>query len=435
MRFQGRGYRPRRAYALGGRNWRGGRSGSSSVPLSPPPPLGEVLATINHDDIEDSIPQPNQPAQITNTQYLTSYNWISGEDGPEIIVPGEPPEWTPLSKPIQLRGDSGVYFRDLNQARNPTYPLEPMVQAILIDKPEFCVDDLDIVACGSTLGNLLRFVRGNAPTFRMLAEVVGNTVFFIRRQNSPKETIPDIRGFGHAFPEAYTTWGKDVGRSESHQRLITFEFASLNCIVRFESDGYLPDLLPDDLKTHKVSIPSTGDSEPENLLSSLRSATISTIPSSEMAQDFKALQASRRGRHIPQCAVFDLKTRSARKADVDTLSDEMARLWIRQIPNFVLAYHNSGRFNDIRVQDVRDKIKEWEEIEQPVLQRLAALLQMVISFARSAEDSKIELEHDENEAQGVLSLREPGGDVGSVLPPALAENFTSNGHSGSDLGS
>ncbi|KAJ5272281.1 hypothetical protein N7478_007406 [Penicillium angulare] len=376
------------------------------------------------------MPEPTLPAKITNTKYLTSYNWISKEQ-PEIIIPGEPPEWTPLSEPIQLRVDSGVYFRDLNQARHPTYPLEPVFQAILIDKPEFCVDDLDIVACGSTLGNLLRFVRGRAPTFRMLVEVIGNTVFLIRRQNSPKETIPDIRGFGHSFPEAYTTWGKDVGRSESHQRLINFEFANMNCLVRFEGDGYLPDLLPDDLKTQKNSISSTGESEPEDLLSSLRSATISAVHSSKTAQDSKTLQASKGGRHIPQCAVFDLKTRSVRKADIDTLSEEMPRLWIRQIPNFVLAYHTFGKFNDIRVQDVREKIMEWEEIEQPTLQRFATLLQMVTSFARSAEDGKIELEHDEDEAQGVLNLRIPGGDVDSILPPALVDNW--NAHSGSDL--
>jgi hypothetical protein len=37
--------------------------------------------------------------------------------------------------------------------------MEPMVQAILASKPDFSLQSADIVACGSTLGNLLRFVR------------------------------------------------------------------------------------------------------------------------------------------------------------------------------------------------------------------------------------------------------------------------------------
>lgn len=40
--------------------------------------------------------------------------------------------------------------------------MEPMVRAILASKPGFLLQDIDIVACGSTLGNLLRFVRGQA---------------------------------------------------------------------------------------------------------------------------------------------------------------------------------------------------------------------------------------------------------------------------------
>jgi hypothetical protein len=36
-------------------------------------------------------------------------------------------------------------------------------------------------------------------------------------------------------------------------------------------------------------------------------------------------------------SVFDLKTRSIKRMDVDTLGDELARLWIGQIPNFVLS--------------------------------------------------------------------------------------------------
>jgi hypothetical protein len=45
---------------------------------------------------------------------------------------------------------------------------------------------------------------------------------------------------------------------------------------------------------------------------------------------------------------FDLKTRSIKRMDVDTLGDELARLWIGQIPNFVLALTPLGDFQLIQ---------------------------------------------------------------------------------------
>jgi hypothetical protein len=52
------------------------------------PPLGEIIATIQHGDLEESANQEDNAAQITNSQYLTSYNWLAGAI-PQIVVPGE----------------------------------------------------------------------------------------------------------------------------------------------------------------------------------------------------------------------------------------------------------------------------------------------------------------------------------------------------------
>ena len=82
----------------------------------------------------------------------------------------------------------------------------PVVQSVLHLYPDFPTGSTDIVACGSTLGNLLRFVRGQDKPFRFLAQVIGNTVFFLRKENDPRELIPDVRGYGHSSPEANMTW-------------------------------------------------------------------------------------------------------------------------------------------------------------------------------------------------------------------------------------
>lgn len=78
-----------------------------------------------------------------------------------------------------------------------------MVQAILASKPGFLLQDADIVACGSILGDLLRSCAARTSPFEPPVEVIGRTVFFMRRENAHDEVIPNVYGYGHTFPEAY----------------------------------------------------------------------------------------------------------------------------------------------------------------------------------------------------------------------------------------
>jgi len=55
-----------------------------------------------------------------------------------------------------LDEDSGEYFRDPNAARDPHFPVEPAIRAVFASHPDFKVAAIDIVGCGSTIGNLLR---------------------------------------------------------------------------------------------------------------------------------------------------------------------------------------------------------------------------------------------------------------------------------------
>lgn len=69
-------------------SWKDDKGSRQPPILSTPPPLGEILATIHLEDLEDGVTEIDGSARITKTQYLTSYNWINGPS-PQIIVPGE----------------------------------------------------------------------------------------------------------------------------------------------------------------------------------------------------------------------------------------------------------------------------------------------------------------------------------------------------------
>ena len=317
----------------------------------------------------------------------------------------------PPAKPYKLKEDGGNYYRDPNAARSPKYPVEPAVRAVLTENPEIYPQSIDVFACSSTMGSLLRFVRRIDKPFRFFVEVVGNTVFFIRHENSPTEFIPGVRGYGHTFPEAYTSWDSDVRGSTSNQRILKYEFDSLQCILRFECDGYLKTKATKDTTMLTKSTSNTRKDDEGNMSLLLDHLNVTA----HNRNTHQPLQIQTAGRRIPQAAVFDLKTRSARKI-TNVLEEELPRFWVAQIPNFILARHQSGLFLEIEITDVSAKVKKWQQDSQNDLRQLALLLRKIITAVKKRGDGKLEIRCKSLEA---LELREQDTDEHDVLPLEL----------------
>ncbi|OAK97804.1 hypothetical protein IQ06DRAFT_227647 [Phaeosphaeriaceae sp. SRC1lsM3a] len=413
--FRG-GYAPRRG--------RGGWNKSFSKPKNQgvkpdlvKNPLGELLETVSISDLGLGTTKTTTHGSISDLKYVASYNWRS-DAVPTILVPGKPPQWTPPKNVQRLSEDSGQYYRDANAARYPEYPLAPVVQSIVALNPTFVTADVDVVACGSTLGNLLRYVRGQDRSFRFTVEAIGETVFFVRKENDPRELIPDVRGYGHSFPEANTTWENEVKGSETHQRIVQYKLGGLACLVRFECDGYFKEgsRSRDDEAMGAQPFESEGG---DQLVSAFNKTKISA-PQSTPTGSNDGISILRSGAEVPQNSIFDLKTRSGRfKTDID-MSDIYPQLWIKQIPNFIVAYHDgAGLFadNNVRVQDVRTDVADWEKDNADAIRRLGALLGKIVTWARN-DGGLLEVY---SPGQNRLEFRKQHGDGVHALPGSLRE--------------
>jgi len=263
------------------------------------------------------------------------------------------------------------------------------------------------------MGNLIRFANADERTFRFYVELVGNTVFLVRKENSPMESIEGVRGYGHTFPEAYTSWEADVENSVSHQRLTQYVFGGLRCLVRCESDGYLKDHAYSGSQQLPTSSSSSRPSRDDGRSSSLLAAG-SIALSEQIPKETANLAVKFVGHEVPQTAIFDLKTHSARR-EID-MEEVYPRLWVSQIPKFIIAYHNSGKFNDIQVQDLGDSIHDWEERNKEVLHRFNRVLRQLIGFAKQPQRHKLEVRRI---ATGPLQIRKQGEDCWNALPPDL----------------
>lgn len=292
--------------------------------------------------------------------------------------------------------------------------MEPTVLAVLTQNPHYAREN-DVVACGSTLGNLLRFIRGEDKQFRFLVELVEGSVFFIRRENTPRELIPDVKGYGHSFPEAYTTWDADVKGSMSHQRVLSYRFGGLRFLVRFEGDGYIRAKTGDENGSN-TSPPQATDRSSTGVVDGLAAMLDQSRVTAAVPPNGSELTVSSAGNVVEQECIFELKTRSMRKKEAaiveDTFADQLPRLWVSQVPNFILAYHAWGKFEDITVRDARKDVKAWEREQVDALSRLAALIHRIMELVRSRPDGKLELRHVE---AGRLEVREQLTGAGDAL--------------------
>ncbi|KAL1612782.1 hypothetical protein SLS60_001011 [Paraconiothyrium brasiliense] len=317
----------------------------------------------------------------------------------------------PLQQPQRLKEDSGVYFRDSNSAKFPDYPTEPAVRALFETDPAFPTGEVDVFACGSTMGNLLRFALSVDKPFRFNVELIGSTVFLVRKENDPRETIEGVHGFGHTFPEAYTTWEKEAKGSETHQRLCRYDLGRFSCVVRFECDGYL--LTGSENITSSTT--ETKSSNLDDLLGNLENFTVGQ----ETTLDTKVLSLKQGGTTVPQHTIFDLKTRSGRYKKVIDMDEMYPQLWIKQIPNFIVAYHDgAGTFptSDIHVRDVKYNIQAWERQNQAGIQRLLVLLGKIVDLARQEGTGLLEVHCPSIDS---LEIRRQYGEGVHALPSEL----------------
>lgn len=277
--------------------------------------------------------------------------------------------------------------------------------SIFAQNPEFDIS-VDIFACASTLGSLTRFACATSQPFSMVVEIIGTTAFFLRREKAPDAIIKDIYGYGHTFPEAYTTWDNELAGSTSHQRIINYRFGGLSLLLRFESDGYIGSQTP--------AFRTSGDGvSVDDLLTGLAGNSAAS----------QAWEIGQGGHVVAQSAIFDLKTRSIKKMSDDALGTELPRLWVRQISKLILAFHTSGLFNDVVVNDVRDRVQQWEADSETELQKCVGLLRHIIAVARNSSRGKVEVRNLDGKA---LELREVPGHKWTALPGELEQEWATS---------
>lgn len=269
-------------------------------------------------------------------------------------------------------------------------------------QPNFDFQSLDIVGCGSTIGNLIRCAGGQPKPFRFDANVVGDTVLFVRRENSPTEIIAGLTGWGQTFPQAYTTYDTEVRNSCSHQRVIQYDFGGVEILIRTETDGYIRPASPSN------TLSATGSTTLEETLDGI---TIST----QVPAQGGTLEIRMAGNVISQDQIFDIKTRATYNSY--SMEEILPRLWANQTHNFVIAYHDKGLFDHPEVTSITKDVLRWESANSSMLARFHALVKRIMDVVKDSDHSHFEVSWD---GTGPLCITEQVGEGRNALPPDLS---------------
>lgn len=264
------------------------------------------------------------------------------------------------------------------------------MRALRMMQPSYAVDKVHIFTCYKTMENLLGFVELGGKPFRIDVDRVGSTIFLVRKERSPFETIKQVRGYGHTFPDAYTTWEPEARNSISYQRIVSYRFGTLNCLVRSGTDCY--ERHPEDTCTSdEGSTSQATNMETDNILIDVplgASEVLDAVPPA----DNRLIIISAGGKRVPQCQIFDIKTRNGCR--VCEMDDFIPRLWLTQTPKLLLAYHRSGVFERPRIEDCRDMIREWEQKKAVSIGKLHNLLQRLVNVMSNESDPRAEVSWD-----------------------------------------
>ncbi|KAI9815417.1 MAG: hypothetical protein M1832_005487 [Thelocarpon impressellum] len=265
------------------------------------------------------------------------------------------------------------------------------------------------------MAKLLDFVLGGTRDINFDVEVIGDTAVFVRKEKNASEVINEFRGFGKNFPDEYTQWDSETKGSTSHHRIAQYEFAGLTYVLRFESDGYLPEIVQRGSKASPVRY-----EDPADLADSLArlkpNTDVSIRDSAKKGRNDLVIRTG--GRAVDQAAMIEIKTRAAyKRLDLESV---LPRLWISQTQNLVSAYHKGGKFDEVQVLDMRQEIDSWEQRNAGQLRRLNAVIRSIIDKVRNSISMKMNVKRS---ASGRLRVSELDLEHPGVLPDELRKRM------------
>ena len=273
-----------------------------------------------------------------------------------------------MTLPVTLAKDSpkshGTFFTDQHGgvASPPLSfrPFTPLFNALRIMRPSFDFTAVDLLAPRRTLRLLLRFISNKVKeSFAIDLHMVQSTLIMTCHPRTMRQVIHgcDHNGYGQAFEATFTTPGKELEASRSHNRVINYALGDLNCVVQHEVDAWY--------EAGKSSVDSTSfQSDPDKIVSSFTKLSLSeSAPRSNARHTWPNLSVLQSGHNIMSSKLAEIKTRGPSPLRLGRI---MPQLWLGRTPYLIEGIHERGNgvFRRVDILNVAKKFPAWEKRNQ-----------------------------------------------------------------------
>ena len=337
---------------------------------------------------------------------------------------------------------------------------------------------VDIISDRSPLRKLYGFAAGdpNLKDFRFGVSVVGDgvkggekqgeekqgeekqgkekktTVVFHRKEKTTREEfkVGHFHGYRAGFEAQYLRLDEMATGRSSHYRISEYDFGGLKFLMRSGVDGSIPTAASTDNKNLKADDSDLGttitkvkindDEDPGKG----KSTSIVQDPTAEDAETLSIIPTAKG--MADHSTMLEFITRSENVKFPFDIATKMPDLYLSQTPYFVEAYHHHPNWRyrvpgrlpamfalaDIRVRDMQEEFKKWEERNGEVLGRYLAVVKQILEVVKgkgeeggvweviyAREGSGLEFK-EVVEGEGVVMREEVGKFFGGELGVELA---------------
>lgn len=318
---------------------------------------------------------------------------------------GCPARWNPPPLPYQVPKDNGKVSIDQNSHRSPSASFDPFFKALLNMHPNFDMKPIQLTTDRNSLRKLLRFVSGKVPeNWRLDVDIVEDTLFFTRWEENRIQIITGAfaSGYGHEFEKAFLSYDSNLQESSGHHRIVRYNLGGIECLVRFEVDGY-------------VDGGSGVDGELSHALSGLGFQKSPNLFASNPASEVKVIQ---RGHLVNNKAILELKSKSGTRLKMNEI---IPQLWISQTHNLFVGRHERGLVDaEPERFDMDEKFPDWQVTNQDHLSSLVTLITEIREAVKKTKGGKCMLVCRKEEKPRILRMYKRSG-VAFFLPKGVRE--------------
>lgn len=339
-------------------------------------------------------------AESITRRDLTSFSWVSHDEG-VIAVPGIPDKFTSPSFPFQLTADVLDPSKDTGRLQY-RLAFEPLVRAINAqsNSPKTLVRDLQVI---TTLNNLKKILDAGLGTvyrsFRIDAQVHGNTLFMSRWDENPLKPRADTLGRGRNFAHAVSGSVKGFEDLSNHTKVVELNIDGRRWAVQYTTDAFVYGA-KDDHASETTEDDATENYATEDgaLHTAVEDATATklakspatieeshaTDPQHEILAGMKKLTVEqsirvvKRGKTIPTSRLTEIRSCDSRNSNNKEYI--LSNLWLTGITNVYMGrYLQGGMFNSNSVaqEDWSADVKAWAEANDAKLRRFVTMVDRI----------------------------------------------------------